>query len=425
MSKYLDTMIDFVSTALYYIDKYKISLDKAFQKTLQRMEKRVKGYSLKPFYDILKNIVLNYYKLRYIESQVYGSTKGYKRCVKLWLFFYGDKVIADKKALTKFRKKFSKNIRINVNEFNLNEDMIWVKYSYPTWFTKKLSKYMDRDELCKLLSSLNSEIIWIRVNTLKIDVDKAIKFLEANGVEVERDKDLYYMLRVLRYKKPIYTLDLLREGYIVTQDKASALVVEALRPEPGDVIYDVCAAPGIKTSLIMQLTENKARVIAVDISRNRVKSLRRLLKIYGVDVNRVDIIVGDSRIIATSRRADKVLVDAPCSSSGVISKDPAVKIHLRNQGKVEYYSNAQRSLIMNAINLGELIVYATCSLLPDEGEEVVEPLAEKELIKLIKPQIRCCCGYRGYRFRELFCRTFPHIHGTGGFFISVFKPSMQ
>ena len=422
MSRYIDLIIDFVSTALYFIDKYHISLDKAFQKTLRKMEKRVKGYSLRPFYEVLRDVVLNYYKLRYLEERVYGAIYGYKRCIKLWMILYGDKIIGNAKILEKYKKKLIKRMNINIDDLKLSKYInLALYYSYPSWFVDKLSRFFDQEELCKLLEKLNSETIWIRVNTLKIDIDKAIKLLEANGVEVEEDRELSYMLKVLNYKKPIYTLELLREGYIITQDKASALVVEALKPEHDELIYDICAAPGVKTSLIMQLTENKARVIAVDISRKRIKALRKLLKDYNVNLDKVDIILADSRNFSALRKADKVLVDAPCTSSGVIFKDPAIKVHIKNPGRVKYYSNVQKQLLSNAINLGDVVVYATCSLLPDEGEEVVGSVLSKNCVRLIKPEISCCPGYRGYKYSEFYCRTFPHIHDTGGFFIAVLK----
>ncbi len=427
VGKYLKTLVDFVARMLYYVDKYKLSFDKAFQYTLSDYKKRLRGYSLKRFYDVSWNVVLNYYKLRFIEERIYGATKGYRRLVVLWIYYLGKKLLGEISEYNRFIRKFSKNMP---KDIDLDEELskldrvsrIAVELSYPKWFIELLLKYMNINEVVRLLESMNKEFYWIRVNTLKIDVDKAVKLLEAENVIVEQDKDLWYMLKVIDYSKPLYQLELLKEGYIITQDKASAMVVEALEPTVNDVIIDMCSAPGIKASLVMQLTENKANMVLIDISRDRVYNMVKLLKKYGVDMDKVQIVIADSTKPPISYRVDKVLLDAPCSSSGTLPRDPSIRIHLSDIKWVKRFPELQLRLLKSAIKLGSEVVYAVCSLIPWEGEEIVEKVVEEENnIVLDKPSIPGSNGYEPYSISERVIRFFPHIHRTEGFFIAKIK----
>jgi len=233
-------------------------------------------------------------------------------------------------------------------------------------------------------------------------------------VVVERDRDLWYMLRVLDYEKPLHRLPQLSRCEIVMQDKASAMVVEALAPEPGERVLDLAAAPGVKASLVMQLTDNRARLILIDLSRERVSRMRRFLKCMGVDMDRVDIVLADSTRLSLSRGLDKALVDAPCTGSGTVSRDPAVKVFLEDETVVNELQQIQRGMLATALSHAETTVFATCSVLPREGEEIVSNLSDK----LVDPGISGSPGYSTYPFSNSVRRFLPHRHATHGFFIA-------
>lgn len=424
VGKYLDVLIGFVARILYYIDKYKLSFDKAFQYTLRDYKEKVKSYSLKRFYDVAWNVVLSYYKLRFLEERIFGAHKGYKRLVTLWVVFLGEQLLGEVSGYNRLKRKFTRNIpkRIDLEEELSRLDTIErlaIELSYPKWFVELLSKYMDLSGLKKMLESMNKKFYWIRVNTLKIDVDKAIKLLEAEDIVVEPDKNLWYMLKVIDYKKPLYQLQLLQQGYIVAQDKASAMVVEALAPQPGDKILDACAAPGIKASLIMQLTENRAELVLVDISRDRTYNMVKLLRKYGVDTSKVEVVIADSTKPTINRRLDKALLDVPCSSSGALPRDPSIRIHLEDVEWVKRFPYLQRMLLEANIPFADEIVYATCSLIPWEGEEVIEYIMKTcRNVDLAKPDIPGVSGYKGYDVSSRVVRFFPHMHRTEGFFLA-------
>ncbi len=422
VGKYLETLMSFTARMLYYIDKYKLSFDKAFQYTVKDYKDKLRGYSLKRFYDVSWNVVLNYHKLRFIEKKIYGTNKGYRRLVMLWAIYFGENLLSEILGYERLKRKFAKSLprSIDLDEelSKLNFiDRLSVELSYPKWFVELLSKYLGKHELRLLLESLNKEFYWIRVNTLKIDVDKAIRLLEAEDVIVEPDKDLWYMLKVIDYKKPLYQLQLLQQGYVITQDKASAMVVEVLKPKPGERILDACSAPGIKASLIMQLTENKAYLVLIDISRDRTYNMVKLLKKYGVDVNRIEVVIADSTKPTINKKLDKVLVDAPCSSSGTMPRDPSIRIHLEDLKWVKSFPELQKRLLTANLKLGDEVIYAVCSLIPWEGEEVIEHIISLHSnVDLAKPDIPGAGGYQGFSVSDKVIRFFPHIHRTEGFF---------
>ena len=422
----IEDIVNFVSKVLYIVQKNKISIDKAFQRIKHRWKDRE---SFKVYYDVTADVLRKYYYLKYIVQKCIGSASN-KNIVKMWLLLYGDEYFKRKDLVIKYLSKFKKKVKnLNQTLSSLDElknldyiKYLSIRYSYPEEFVKSLIQVLPVDKVEKILDSMNFEITWLRVNTLKIDIDKAIKILEQQGVQVEQDKEIPFLLRVIESRRPIHHVEIIKECKVIIQDKASILTVFALNPCENELIYDICAAPGIKTSLIMQLTENKAKIVAIDINRDRIENMIKLLKKYGVNIDRIKFVLGDSRILKFRKIPDKILIDAPCTSSGAISKDPAIKLHLENLSKLDWYVEIQSKLVENVIvqfsGKEVEVVYATCSLLPQEGEEILEKLLEKYYFKLIKPLTYLPNGYAKYSIFDKVCRTFPHIHQCEGFFIS-------
>lgn len=435
MTLNINDIISFASKVLHTIVKNEISLDKAFQRVKTRWKDRE---SYKVYYDVVQGIVREYYLLEYVSSKIFGS-KSCKNIVKAWLLLHGLEYFRSKEKIQPIVKKLLKKTKCkSVEELkkSIYEEIeslkdvdivlyLSVKYSFPESFIRKMLEVMSISEVEKLLDALNNSPVWIRINTLKVDIDKCIKILESQGLEVEQDRDVPFIVKVRSARRPVHHVEAIKEGLAVIQDKASVLTVLALRPEPGDTILDMCAAPGMKTSLIAQLTEGKARIIAMDISEDRLRNLRYILNKLGVSLSNVDIVLADSRLVKVRRCVNKILIDAPCSSSGAIGKDPAVKISLRELRRLRWYVDVQQSLVKNAIEISckdTLIIYATCSLFPEEGEEVVLKFVDS--VRLVRPEIRASSGYAKYGdVASKVCRTFPHIHECEGFFISAFYKS--
>jgi 16S rRNA (cytosine967-C5)-methyltransferase len=262
---------------------------------------------------------------------------------------------------------------------------------FPDWMEKRLSTLYDIGELKK---SLIRKTTWFWVNTLKADEDKVIKSLENKGVVLERDKDYPFLYKLINGN--LSKTEEFREYKVVIQDKASVSVVATLSPKKGESIYDMTSAPGVKATLIMVLTENGAKLTLSEVEYKRLIREVNFMKNVGVNLDRVNIIHGDATHLAFSKKFDKVLLDAPCSSSGMISNEPTVLLRLTER-KVLELSKLQMRLLDKALFLSNTVVYATCSIFPEEGEEVIKNVSHKVVFSK---------------------RFIPYIHGTEGFFVS-------
>jgi tRNA and rRNA cytosine-C5-methylases len=410
---------EFVSTVLastlYNVKTKKIPTRKAFALTCEQITCSNREIQREDLYQLARAFISDFYKLKYLAEKSGKNKPSNRLLARLFLYLYFmDRGLSTSPRLMKTIKRdfpYLEKTYVGIEK--------WAKLSYPKWFYEKLVSLLSIEDAEKLLNALNKRVLWIRVNTLKVDLDKAVKKLEDESVEFKECKDIPFLLKVLKYRKPIRSLTLFKEGAIIPQDKASVLVVLALSPEPGMIIYDFAAAPGIKTSLIMQLTENKARVIALDSSGRRLDAMRKLLKLYGVDTSRVELVLTDSRTISLNKEADSALIDAPCSSSGAISRDPAIKIFLEKNDVVYKMKELQVDILYNALQHVDNAIYATCSLMPEEGEEVVLEVQKRGVEhEVVEPAINASKGYRKYSIWQKVRRTFPHVDESEGFFIA-------
>jgi 16S rRNA (cytosine967-C5)-methyltransferase len=291
----------------------------------------------------------------------------------------------------------------------------YCRLSVPGWLYDRLYALLG-DEAVRLFEAMSVRVWWLRVNMLKSSIEGVVRGLESEGVIVEVSRDYPYMLKIIKTPKPVRLLRVVREFKAIPHDIASAAVVEALRPERGDSVLDACAAPGIKTSLIAMLAEGRVRIKAIDISGRRITVMRKLMRKLGVPDEAVEYMVADSRKVELREHYDKALVDAPCSNTGAMAKDPALRVTI-TPGKVEYYSRLQKGILENILKYASRVTYTTCSILPEEGEKVVETVADKA--KLEKPQIKMCGEpYKGYSVSQSTCRLYPHIHESEGFYIA-------
>lgn len=266
---------------------------------------------------------------------------------------------------------------------------------FPDWMEKKLSGLYDIGELKR---SLMRKTTWFWVNTLKADEDKVIKSLENKGMVLERDKDYHFLYKLINGN--LSKTKEFREYKVIIQDKASVSVVATLSPKKGESIYDMTSAPGVKATLIMVLTENGAKLTLSEVEYKRLIREVNFMKNVGVNLDRVNIIHGDATHLTFSKKFDKVLLDAPCSSSGMISNEPTVLLRL-TESKVSEFSKLQMELLGKALSLSSTVVYATCSIFPEEGEEVVKKVSHNVGHKVVFSK-----------------RFIPYIHDTEGFFVS-------
>jgi 16S rRNA (cytosine967-C5)-methyltransferase len=216
-----------------------------------------------------------------------------------------------------------------------------------------------------------------------------------------------------------------REGRVVIQDEASQLIAELVTPQPGQRILDLCAAPGMKTAQLAAAF-NSGMLVACDSSRRRLHTMTKLLPQRHLP-NGVTVYVvcqDAAQSLALGMQFDRILLDAPCSGTGTLARNPEVKWRLK-PSDVLRLAETQRKMLRNALGAlakGGRLVYATCSLEPEENEELVEStLGERPDFRLIT---RAELAAQFPSWSELFdsrgCfRTRPDLHGMDGFFAAV------
>lgn len=265
--------------------------------------------------------------------------------------------------------------------------------------------------------------ICVRVNTLKSSIDEVIQVLRSEGVEPTVGS---YVNTVVRFRGP-YNFDrskLFREGRIVIQDEAAALASIILNPEPGQVVVDMCAAPGGKTEHIGELMKNQGTIYAFDIDGVRIRRMRELLsrtgitiaRIYREDARRAPDILGEGV-------ADRVLLDAPCSSSGTLMKNQELRWRITEES-IREATALQYELLKTAVALakpGGKILYTTCSVFREENEDVVEKILRElgEKVRLIPLN-----GPFDQGLTPGTMRAWPHKHKTLGFFYALLERKM-
>ena len=300
-------------------------------------------------------------------------------------------------------------------------ELLEYKYLLPAWFIEKMEKQLGRKEAEELFKALNEKpLLSVRVNTLKASVEEVVRELEREGKKPIVSKRVP---TIVKFEGP-YNFDksrLYREGKIVIQEEASAVASILLDPKPGETVVDLCAAPGGKTTHMAELMENKGTIYAFDVDSTRIKRMKMLLKRMGITI--VKIYQEDAREapkILGKNFADKVIVDAPCTSTGTIAKNPELRWRIQPD-KLGEIVDLQKSILEAGVKLlkpGGRLLYCTCSVFVEEGEEVVKWVLKKypriKLVELKKP-------YEPSRWLPGTMRAWPHKHDTIGFFYALLE----
>jgi 16S rRNA (cytosine967-C5)-methyltransferase len=289
----------------------------------------------------------------------------------------------------------------------------------PEWFAKYCFKWFGRDEALKILeSSQKSPPTYIRVNTLKAQEEKIIETLHNEEVCTEKVSEMRHTYKIVKTSRPLSNTRSFKEGLFCVQDKASCLAVEVAAPQPGMSVFDVCAAPGAKTTYLAMLMQNTGAIYSLDYSRRRMTVWKHNITCMGVK-NAIQVIADARESLPFNKPADLVVLDPPCTSTGIFARTPSAKWRLTPQS-IPKMAEIQWQMLKNCaekVNEGGWLVYSTCSISVEENEMQIERLlrrhSEFKLVE-IKPSI----GSPGLRGLAKCQRLYPHIHECNGFFIA-------
>ncbi|XP_029437056.1 probable 28S rRNA (cytosine-C(5))-methyltransferase [Rhinatrema bivittatum] len=308
-------------------------------------------------------------------------------------------------------------------------------FSYGDFLIEKLMELFPVSELVDFLEANEVQRpVTIRANTLKTRRRDLAQVLINRGVNLDPlGKWSKTGLVIYDSSVPIGATPEYLAGHYMLQGASSLLPVMALAPQENEKILDMCCAPGGKTSYIAQLMKNTGMILANDASSERLRSVVGNLHRLGV-TNTVVSNYDGRQFPKVCGGFDRVLLDAPCSGTGVISKDPTVKT---NKVEVDLLrcAHLQKELLLSAIDsvdadseTGGYLVYCTCSITVEENEWVTEYALKKRNVKLVPTGLDF--GKEGFtRFRErrfhpslkLTRRFYPHTHNMDGFYVAKFK----
>jgi 16S rRNA (cytosine967-C5)-methyltransferase len=302
---------------------------------------------------------------------------------------------------------------------------IGVEYSFPDWMVQKLIDQYSENEVEKICASLNEQApITLRVNTLKATVEQCQEELNKQGIETTKTLISPFGLNLAK-RINVFSLSVFRDGWFEVQDEGSQLLPFIIDPKPNAKLLDVCAGAGGKTLEFAALMKNHGEIFATDINSYRLEELRRRTKRAGAQNVRVQEIQAIEDLAEQySNFFDIVFVDAPCSGLGTIRRNPGMKWMVTEQ-TVKEVSDKQRSILQSSsplVKLGGRIVYATCTLLKQENEGIVEEfLVQHPEFKLIGANRLLEKWNNGLITTGLYFKLLPHINGTDGFFCAVLE----
>lgn len=294
-------------------------------------------------------------------------------------------------------------------------------YGHPKWFVEYLFNILGKTETIELMYISNEKPpTYFIPNILKAPEDEILKALESNGVEFERDKRAPLLYKIIS-SKAIKDLVAYKHGLITVQDASSVFSVISAQPKSGMKILEVCAAPGIKTSLFAIYTQNKARTLSIDISSHRLKtyvSYTRRLWVENADA----VLCDATRDLPTHLRADLVVLDPPCSSTGLFWREPSYRWFVRPT-TIKKFSTLQKKMLNNVakyVKSGGLLVYCTCSITLEENENLIKDfLASNSNFQLEEIPIKS--GSLGLLGLEKCRRFYPHRDMCNGFFVALLR----
>ena len=298
---------------------------------------------------------------------------------------------------------------------------ISIVHSHPLWMVERWTEIFGVEETLEMCRA-NNEIppLTLRVNKLKTDRDKLLKKFSDEGLAVRPTKFSPDGIIISNPPTPVRETKYYKTGHIQVQDEASQLISLLANPKPGERIMDICAGVGGKTTHMAETMQNDGSILAIDISPKKIGLLKALSKRLGVTI--INTLVEDAASVSKNTlygKFDHVLVDAPCSGLGTLRRNPEIKWRLLPED-LKTLPPLQKKILNNAaryLKSGGTLIYSTCTIMPEENEEVVEAfLADNLDFHSIDPPAvinRRMIDNKG------FFRTYPHHHGTDGFFGAV------
>jgi len=304
-----------------------------------------------------------------------------------------------------------------------------IRLSLPDWLYDRLGTQRTSAELQPLAQALLQPApLDLRVNTMMAKRDEVLAALERDGIGAGATRYSPAGVR-LQGKPALQRHPLFIEGKVEVQDEASQLLAYLVAPRRREMVVDFCAGAGGKTLALGALMHSEGRLYAFDPAARRLANLKPRLKRSGLSNVHPQVIAGagDARVKRLASKIDRVLVDAPCTGFGTLRRNPDLKWRQRAES-VAQLATKQRAILEGAAGLikpGGRLVYATCSLLREENDAIVEAFLRDrpDYARLHCGEILCRQGIE-LDTGEYF-QVYPHVHAMDGFFAAVLQRAKE
>ncbi len=329
------------------------------------------------------------------------------------------------RELTTFINESEAKWLAHIKAITLASQPLAIQAEFPEWLMEKLKKFLPDAEILRLGQALQQPApLDLRVNTLLAKRDEILTLLNQKNIEAHATP--YSPIGIRLTGKPAINKDpLFLSGKIEVQDEGSQILGYLLASRRGEMVVDFCAGAGGKALMLGALMHSQGRIYAFDISEKRLNNLKPRLKRSGLSNLHPQRISSenDIRIKRLYGKIDRVLVDVPCSGLGTLRRNPDLKWRQTPQS-IEELKCKQATILSSAANLlkpGGRLVYATCSLLPEENQEIIEHFLSGNshftqlncANLLAQQQIPLDTGE--------YLRLSPVLHQTDGFFAAALE----
>ncbi|MEH2237928.1 16S rRNA (cytosine(967)-C(5))-methyltransferase [Nostoc sp.] len=298
-------------------------------------------------------------------------------------------------------------------------ERLGILHSFPDWIIQVWLEQLglaETEQLCEWMNQ--SPTIDLRINPLCTSIEEVEAALQSVGILVRRIPHLPQALRFIGNTGSIQKLPGFKEGWWTVQDSSAQLVSHLLDPQPGEVVIDVCAAPGGKTTHIAELMADKGKIWACDRTASRLRKLQE--NSQRLNLQSIQIYTGDSRHFNQFQNtADRVLLDAPCSGLGTMHRHADARWR-QTPESVRELSVLQKELLTHTstfVKPGGVLVYATCTLHPAENEEVISAFLAESPDWQIESPSGVELPYSAHTTPQGWFKVWPHRQDMDGFFM--------
>ncbi|WP_099203060.1 16S rRNA (cytosine(967)-C(5))-methyltransferase RsmB [Miniphocaeibacter massiliensis] len=394
----------FIRELVYGVTENKILIDHILKLKLERQKKQI------PI-KLIEIFRISIYQLMFLDN-----IPGYaivNEALEIANYFKLSKFKGLLNAV--LRKILDNTIEEYLNTIKDRDIRLKTEFSVGDDFYKLLNEQYSRKTLVKILKSFNDKKEFIiRVNNLKTSKKEILNIFKEENIQYISHPFLENALIIINPNN-IFKTNAFKNGLFTIQDGGSIFVGDVLNPSNNSEILDLCAAPGSKTCYISELMNNTGNILANDIYKNKLDKINQnILRLGCKNINTTSF---DGMILQENLidKFDYILLDVPCSGSGIVSRKPEIKLY-RTINQVNDLIITQRKLFENALKYlkkGGELVYSTCSIFKEENEEQVDYFikSHREIDKLSVL----------FKNKELpFVKFMPYEIGTNGFFISKF-----